>query len=98
MTLCNRHESLKAVLYPRSRERYPDYLIVRWMVWQIYIDSALTALRALIFKFHPVLEDRGYLHSLIYALDEMVQEFIDFYDLDLRDLLYRQEFEKIRIS
>lgn len=96
MTLYNPQDTLKLVLYPRLRERYPDYSMVRWMVWQIYIDSALASMRALIYKFHPLLEGRGDLHSIIHTLDEMIQEFVDFYDLDIRDYFYRIEYEKLR--
>ena len=96
MTLYNPQETLKFVLYPKDRERYPNYSIVRWMAWQIYIDSALAALRALIYRFHPVLEARGDLHSIIGTLDEMMQEFVDFYDLDIKDYFYRREYEKLR--
>jgi hypothetical protein len=96
MTFFNPQESLKFVLYPRARERYPDFSIVRWMVWQVYIDSALASLRALIYKFHPIFESRGDMHSIIDTLDEMIQEFVDFYDLDIRDYFYRKEYEKIR--
>lgn len=96
MTLYNPQENLKVVLYPSIRESYPNYSIVRWMVWQIYIDSALASLRALIYRFHPILEERRDLHSIIGTLDEMIQEFVDFYDLDLRDFFYRKEYEKLR--
>ena len=97
MTLYNPQESLKVVLYPKTREYYPNYSIVRWMTWQVYINSALASLRALISKFHPVLENRGDLHSIIGTLDEMIQEFVDFYDLDIKDYFYRKEYEKLRI-
>lgn len=96
MTLYNPQSALKVVLYPRVYERYPNHSIVRWMTWQVYIDSALTSLRALLYKFNPILEDRGDLHSIIDALDEMLQEFVDFYDLDIRDYSYRKEYEKLR--
>ena len=96
LTLYAPHESFKIVLFPIAREKYPNYSAIRWMTWQIYIDSALTALRAIIFSYHPAIEDRGQLNALISTLDDMVQESVDFYDLDLRDLLYREEFERIR--
>jgi hypothetical protein len=96
MSLYNPQTATKLVLYPRSSERYPNHSIVRWVAWHVYIDSALTALRALLYKFYPIVEARGDLHSIIGALDEMVQEFIDFYDLDIRDFFYRCEYEKLR--
>jgi len=96
MTLYNPQETLKFVLYPLCREKYPDYSIVRWMTWQLYIDSALTSLRALIYRFNPLLEERGDLHSIIHTLDEMIDEFVDFYDLDIRDHFYRVEYAKLR--
>ena len=96
MTLYNPQECLKVVLYPRCREQYPNYSIVRWMAWQVYIDSALASMRALIYRFHPILEARGSLHSLINTLDEMIEEFVDFYDLAIRDYFYRKEYEKLR--
>jgi hypothetical protein len=96
MTLFKPKEALKVVLYPRRREKYPNFSIIRWMAWQVYIDSALASLRALIYKFQPSLEDRGYLYSVIETLDEMVQEFVDFYDLDIRDYDYRKEYERLR--
>lgn len=96
ITLYNPQEDLKMVLYPRRFESYPNYSIIRWMAWNVYIDSALTSLRALIYKFNPVFESRRDLHSIINTLDEMVQEFVEFYDLDLRDFDYRKEYENIR--
>jgi hypothetical protein len=97
MTLYNPQESLKVVLYPKNREQYPNYSIVRWMAWQVYIDSALASMKALIYRFHPVLESRGSLYSLMRTLDEMIEEFVDFYDLAIRDYFYRKEYEKLRL-
>ena len=96
MTFFNPQESVKFVLYPKGREKYPDHSMVRWMTWQVYIDSALASLRALIHKFHPIFEGRGDMYSIIETLDEMIQEFVDFYDLDIRDYFYRKEYERIR--
>lgn len=96
MTLYNPQESLKVVLYPKAREKYPNYSMVRWMTWQVYIDSALASLHALIYRFHPMAEERGSLRSLIHTLDEMIEEFVDFYDLDIRDYFYRMEYQKLR--
>jgi hypothetical protein len=96
MTLFNAQESVKLVLYPRKCERYPNHSMLRWMAWQIYIDSALTSLRALIYRVHPVLDRRRELHEMIGTLQEMVQEFVLFYDLDIRDYFYRREYKKLR--
>ena len=96
MTLYNPQESLKIILFPREHERYPNYSMVRWMAWQVYIDSALASLRALIYRFHLIVNEREDLHSIIGTLEEMVREFVDFYELDLRDYFYRKEYEKIR--
>jgi len=96
MTLYKPQEALKLVLYPDTREQYPDYSVIRWMTWQIYIDSAIASLRALLNRFNPILEERGDLRSIIAALDEMMDEFVDLYDLDIRDYFYRKEYEKLR--
>ena len=96
MTLYNPQEYLKIVLYPRDCESYPNHSLMRWMTWQVYIDSALTSLRALIYKFHPILTERADLHSVIGTLEEMVKEFVHFYYLDIRDFIYRKEYERLR--
>lgn len=96
MTLYNPRESMKVILFPRALERYPNYSLVRWMAWHIYIDTALASLRALIEKFHSILDDRTDLPSIIETLNEMIREFVDFYDLDLTNHFYRKEYEKLR--
>jgi len=45
MTLFNPQEHLKICLYSKAFEAYPNYSMVRWMAWQVYIDSALSSLR-----------------------------------------------------
>jgi len=96
MTLYNPSDYTKFVLYSLHEEDYPNYSIIRWMSWQVYIDSALVSMRALISKLHSVLDERKDLHHIIELIYNMIQEFNMFYDLDIRDHFYRDEFENIR--
>lgn len=96
MTLFNPQDRLKVCLYSESFEAYPNYSIVRWATWQVYIDSALTAMRALIFKFHPLMDNTYSLRSIMTVLRQMLREFVEFYDLDIREFFYRKEYEKLR--
>lgn len=96
MTLFNPQERLKVCLYSAAFESYPNYSIIRWATWQIYIDSALTSMRALICKFHPIMDSSGSLQDLMVALRQMLREFVEFYDLDIREYFYRKEYEKLR--
>jgi hypothetical protein len=96
MTWCNPREDMKLIIYPKSMEKYPNHSIIRWMAWHYYIDAALSSLRVLIDKFHTVLSHRTDLNFIIATLNEMVDEFVELYDLDLVNLFYRKEYEKIR--
>ena len=96
MTLFNPREDMKIVIFPKYLENYPNLSLIRWMAWQYYIDAALSSLRVLIDKFHTVLSHRTDLNFIIATLNEMVDEFVELYDLDLVNLFYRREYEKIR--
>ncbi len=96
MTLFNPQDNLKLCIYPLRFESYPNYSIIRWAAWQIYIDSALSSLRALIHKFEPLMHKSSDLHGIIDTLKTMIHEFVEFYDLDIREYIYRKEYEKLR--
>jgi len=96
MTTFLPHETHKICFYPSKFEAYPNYSIVRWAAWQSYLDAAVTSLRALIIKFSSVTSHSGSLAEAIRMTSEMFEEFIDLYDLDLREFFYRKEFEKLR--
>jgi hypothetical protein len=96
MTLINPREDMKIIIFPKHLEKYPNFSLIRWMAWHYYIDTALSSLRVLIDKFHTVLAHRTDLNFIIATLNEMVDEFVELYDLDLVNLFYRKEYEKIR--
>lgn len=96
MTIFNPREDMKIIIFPKYLENYPNLSLIRWMAWQYYIDAALSSLRVLIDKFHTVLSHRTDLNFIIATLNEMVDEFVELYDLDLVNLFYRREYEKIR--
>lgn len=96
MTWCNPREDMKFIIYPKNMEKYPNHSIIRWVAWHYYIDTALSSLRVLIDKFHTILSQRTDLNFIIETLNQMVNEFVELYDLDLVNLFYRKEYEKIR--
>lgn len=96
MTLFNPREDMKIVIFPSDLENYPNLSLIRWMAWHYYIDSSLSSLKVLIDKFHVVLSQRTDLNFIIETLNQMVDEFVELYDLDLVNLFYRKEYEKIR--
>lgn len=96
MTLFYPQDETKYVIYPRTLERFPDHSMVRWMAWSVFTDSALASLKAMIAKFHSSLDSPGELRDIITTLDAMIEEFVEFYDLDIREFDYRTEYEKMR--
>lgn len=96
VTLFNPNDMFKVCLYSMHNECYPNFSIVRWAAWQIYIDSALTSLRALIQRHSLIMQKTADLRDVIDALGTMIHEFAEFYDLDIREYFYRKEYEKLR--
>lgn len=96
MTFFDPTDDLKLIVYPRQRERYPDYSIVRWMAFSIYADSALSSLQGMIQRFYDDLDQQGDLGAIVETLDDMIQSFVELYDLDIRLYFYRREYEKLR--
>lgn len=97
LTLFNPQERLHLVLYPQRYERYPSHSIVRWLTWQVYVDAALMSLRAVLSRYYAALEARGNLRTLLATLDALLNELLEFYDLDIMDFHYRTEFERLRM-
>lgn len=96
MTFLDPTEELKVILFPKERERYPNYSIVRWMGFSLYAESALSALQGMIQRFYVDLNQQGSLERVVRTLGEMLESFAELYDLDIRLYLYRQEYEKLR--
>lgn len=96
MTFYEPYDDTKLIVYPRQHERYPDYSIVRWMAFSIYTDSALASLQGMIHRFHGDIDEKGDLREVIAQLDDMIQSFVELYDLDIRAYFYRREYEKLR--
>jgi hypothetical protein len=96
MTFFDPTDELKLIVYPRQREHYPDYSIIRWMAFSIYADSALSSLQGMIQRFYNDLDHQGDLGGVVETLDDMIQSFVELYDLDISLYFYRREYEKLR--
>lgn len=70
--------------------------MIRWYTWQIYLDSAVTSLRALIVKFNHSVDGKKDLDKILNTLDYMYSEFIEFYDLELSEYFYKEEYSKLK--
>lgn len=86
----------KFLIYPSSREHYPNQSILRWMGFALFADSALASLKSLLARSNARLSSRHSLSRMVVSLQELIESFAELYNLDIRRHLYRQEYERLK--
>jgi hypothetical protein len=96
MTFYDPTAELKLIIYPEVRERYPNFSVLRWMVFSLFQDAAVAAMQRMIQQYHSEEGDNVDILHRLNTLEELVRSFGELYELDIRYPIYRSEYQGIR--
>jgi len=96
MTFFEPESETKFLIYPENREKYPNYSMIRWLGFAVYSDSALSALRRLLSRLDAQIGGNLGLPRMLKTTEELVDDFAELYDFDIRRSLYRNEYMRLK--
>lgn len=96
MTFYEPDSETKYLIYPEEREKYPNYSILRWLGFAVYSDSGLSALRRLLSRLDSHVGSNLGLPGMLRNTEELVDDFAELYDFDIRRSIYRKEYQQLK--
>jgi hypothetical protein len=96
MTFYEPDSETKYLIYPENREKFPNYSMLRWLGFAVYSDSALSALRRLLSRLGSHVGSNLALPGMIRTAEELVDDFAELYDFDIRRSIYRYEYQRLK--